>query len=795
MSWKVFLTACASTVLLSLPQNIFGCADGPDPHDYYTSFFSKQTAAAPEYYPFYYTALLDFYDDWYDARDTKNYDEDKVIQEWKAYCGVSTEAAAHFVYSVSGEDINSILSIVTKGAGPAIPDSVRKNAMTQCFLTNKKTEALQYLQFAKDVSEFCIPQDWDNPKKRDSLQLNGFINTADARYNKTTDPFLKDKYAFMRCKLAFHNNRFADCIRWYDAYFQPGNKSAVANLALGYKGGSLYNLGRNKEAAYCYMKQYAATKNDRKKIYQSFLWASQHANKDLVNEYVAVCKNDAEKADMYAMFALYGTDFRLAEIMNVYALNPSSSLLPLLAVREINKLEEQYVDPLVANNKNDKSLQVTESGIEKSSDRRHMEQTIAFFDKLGRSKMAQADLYATGAAYLQYMNRDFAKARTTAAFARTLQPSPPVADQLQLINLLVMASEQQKLDAAREKELLPLFQWLNKKALENEEYAIFYRNFFSEVLAKKYNRQGDDHRAALAYGVSENLHSEARDPGYYAAWGVGINYLRDKMNSSDLVRLFNLYETKSKTPYEQFLISNSAFRRNDLVDVIGTSYLRDFDFAKAAEWLRKTEAPQPLVEEYYQDNKTVVIRVDPFYDYLNDWQRFDKQAPSAYTKRSLAEKMIQKHKSLDTARSAASKSKIYYELASAYYNLSYYGNAWSAVTWYRGGSDWYEGNYSTQWEKEYYGVFTARNYYQKAYELATDKEFKAAAYFMVAKCVQRQIPRVSWYADEASFLAYEKRFRDNKMFPGFIKEFGNTKFYKYTYNRCSYLRDFIAQHK
>ena len=93
-----------------------------------------------------------------------------------------------------------------------------------------------------------------------------------------------------------------------------------------------------------------------------------------------------------------------------------------------------------------------------------------------------------------------------------------------------------------------------------------------------------------------------------------------------------------------------------------------------------------------------------------------------------------------------------------------------------------------------------KNYYLKAYELSSDKEFKAAAYFLAAKCAQRQIarPDYDWNnydAYEANMKVFQRKFANNAMFANFKKEFGSTKFYQYAYTRCSYLRDFVAKSK
>ncbi|RYF86931.1 MAG: hypothetical protein EON98_02115 [Chitinophagaceae bacterium] len=240
-------------------------------------------------------------------------------------------------------------------------------------------------------------------------------------------------------------------------------------------------------------------------------------------------------------------------------------------------------------------------------------------------------------------------------------------------------------------------------------------------------------------------------------------------------------------------------KKDGVVDVLGTSYLRDRNYAKAIEWLTKAGKLELLKETQYnyQTGKETTLNVDPFFDYLNDWQRYNKSATTPYTKLTLAKK-LQDMKTRVDAANTGDNSKLFYEYASALYNLSYYGNSWNAVAYDRSGSDWNDGNYKVPWEKEYYGVYEASNYYQKAYDAAINKEFKAACLFMVAKCAQKQIPmppydynRYEQY--EKDIAIFNKKFMNNPLFGKFKSEFGTTKFYQYAYNRCSYLRDYVKK--
>src|ERR1044072_6027385 len=184
MSWKVFIIASSSFALSLLPQNIFGCADA-DTVDYYTTYFSKGASNTPEYKPFYYTAMLRFYDDawWYEEEPAKSYDDDRLIQEWASFCKAPIADAAEFIYKVKKSDVDKMLAAT--GTAPAtFPDSLSRNAMVQCLSSSKHTATLQYLQFAKSVEPYVSEGDWENPVERDSLKMNGFIATADRHYRE-----------------------------------------------------------------------------------------------------------------------------------------------------------------------------------------------------------------------------------------------------------------------------------------------------------------------------------------------------------------------------------------------------------------------------------------------------------------------------------------------------------------------------------------------------------------------------------------------------------------------------------
>jgi hypothetical protein len=781
---------------------MIGCGPDEDPHDYFTSFFSR-SLVNENYRPFYYTALLNFYDDyWMYGEEETNYENDPILQEWKNYCGknISTGEVKNFIYDFKKPVVDKLLQSLTNSTVLTLPDSVRKNGMTNCLLAKKDEAALRYLSFAKEVEKFSWTENWDNAPVRDSLELNKYIAEANEKMTLEKNSFLKEKYAFQLCKLAFYNNRFIDCVKWVDIYFTTPGTSAVYPLALSYKAGSYFRQGRKKEAAYEFSRAFVLTDFNKTKIFLGFLWATDYCNKELEDEYAALAKTPKEKANLIGMFGLHGTSYRILTMQKVFQLDAFSPLLPLLALREINKIEEQYLTPSLEKEKGGKPYYL--SWVETDSlNVPELNEIIQFFETVAKNKIAtDPGLFITGAAYLAFIKKDYIKAKALIAQAKTYTLSDKLNNQLQLIDLLVMANEPVRLNAEVEKQILSPIQWLTSKAKADETYEIFYRNIFSQIIAQKYEQQKNIYRAALAYGVADaHLQKTNKEKiNYCETCGEGLEFVRNEMSTENLLSLYELYSKQNKAPYEVYLLQNTSFTRNQVIDVIATSYLRDFNFEKAIEWLKKTNKPELLVTETYnyKTDKTTILNVDPLYDYLNDWQRYSKTLPKPYNKLQLAQKLNELQKKADTTRDTEARSKLYYQLGSALYNMSYYGNSWNVVAYYRTSSDWNTGDYEIPWKKEYYGVYKAKDYYQKAHDLSKNKEFKAAAFFMMVKCLQRQIPAPTynydnWEQYEKQRIIFQQKFKNNPFFNDFVNNYGTTKFYTYTFNRCSYLRDFV----
>ncbi len=797
MNWKLFLTACVSTALVSFPQNIIGCGPDADPYDYYTSFFHQNLPDAKSYKPFYYTGYTFLYDETEPVTTA-----DVLSKEWALYCGnaVTATDTKKFVTEYSLKDLNALYLHIEKNQPLKIADSVQRNSMTAYFIKSKNLETLGYLIYAKKASPYVTggADEWESPV-RDSVKMDKLIKNGLQLYNAAKDDFIKLRYAYQIIRLAHYSGRYTDAIEWHDAYAATSsNTSVVKTLCLALKAGALFRTGQNKEAAYLFSRVFAESDVKRISNYLGFNWSvNSEASR---NDYLALCKTDAEKANMLALFAMNSVSHETVSMKQVYQLDPANDVLEVLAVREINKTEEKYLTPLLRNEKGGKTLifswidTVSDSALNEES--KAAKELMLFLHGLAEEgKVKNTGLFETGAAYTAYMQKDYAAAKKYLAAAKKMALTQKVKDQWALTNLLVTISEKEKIDAAFEAELLPSVQWLEEKARSEKEEHIgyntvhqwqaFYRNLMSEILAQRYHQQGDLYKEALCIGTADYIYATINHYSY----SNGVDFVRNNLVSKDIEQLYALLNSKQANKFEAYLINHNAISKTAVIDFAGTAYLRDNDYANAISWFKKST-----------DKKSLVIHTNPFADLLYDREEaLPGEAKFTTTKAAFAAEMQQLEKLAVTDKANAAKHL--YKIATGLYNMTYYGHAWQLVQYGRSGSDgYYIPDGATSFQKEYYGCYKAQTYFEKAMTASSDRNFKARCLFMMAKCSQKNVgqPQYSDFGDKYDQYndaedKYFIAFKNNTYFPRLVKEFGNTSFYKEAFNSCSYLRDFVRK--
>ncbi len=792
MNWKKFLLSCSSLALLvSFPYNIIGCAGGePDPYDYFVSFFDKRLANAPGYEPFYYTNYQFLYKEEEPVNTAAI-----TASEWISYGGntFSDKAAYAFVNQFARKDLSALYNGIEKNTTPAIPDSVKNNGMTQYFQQQKDLESLGYLMYAKQV-EPEVTGSWTSwePIQRDSIKMSKLIKNGQQLYNVSKKDFIRLRYAYQVLRLAHYSHRYQDCLRWYDELVKNNTTiSVLQDLCLSLKAGALLHTGHREEAAYLFSKLFSKSEVRKISNYMSFDWCVKRFDEIDRKACLAYCKNDEEKANMLGLFLLGSNVTETKALQQVYRFYPASSILQLLTVREIHKLEESYFTASIE--KAPKGMY--QSNLPDTSSKKMQREAKALSDfckQAATGKNSNKGFYLLAAAHFALISKDYSISRQLLDEAKKTTLPQNLQDQWAMTNLVLTINQQEKIDATFETQLLPSIQWLEKKAQHDEEYAKFYRRIFADILVSKYNKSDNQVRSLFCISVADEINKKyvKESWGYYSQ---GIDILRNKMTGAQVEEVVRIIESKTPSPFEKYLISHTVFNRNDVNDVAGTSWLRQLNFTEAEKWLKKVPASYYTDEPYH-----TWMAANPFADLILDIHAPTNQDTVRYTKLTFTQKMLRLGQQLNIATGDEQRARICYEIAKGLYHMSYWGNSWMLVQYDWSGTEYaYPDDSSMVANSEYYNVQKAKTYYLQAYKLSADANMKAKSLFMAAKCEQKQVGRLpatyenNYKKQLSAWLSnFDKR---NSYFSTLSRQYASTAFYKEAFNTCSFLKDFVQK--
>lgn len=806
MNWNYCFTALISLGLLCFPNNMIGCGPDEDPYDYYTSFFSQKLSGDRSFRPFYYTGYRFLHDET-EPVSTKEI----TSEEWVGYTNNKTvkKDVQRFVLTYSYKQLRAIYNHIEKKAALTVPDSVKQNSFTKWLIDHKDLEAVSYLMYAKQTEPYVTGDEdqWSNITRNEE-QMKALMKKGIQLWTAAKNDFIKLRYGYQVTRLAHYSEQYKECLSCYALYIQPNNTvSVLKDLAMSLKAGALQHLGKQEEAAYLFSQLFATNKLKRRSNYISFIFSTrdEETGKTDMNHILRFCKTDQEKANVISSFIISSTKNNLPELQQIYQLDPSSAMLGLLLIREINKLEEKYLHPSLQKLKGKKimySWSMAGGDYDNpnydsiyNEGEKQTKEMIGFCHNIAQNTtISNRGLYEVAGAYAAFMIKDFRRAKELLQSSAQLNLSPDVKDQWMMTNLLVTINEQQTIDASFEEQLLPSIQWLEKKAMADDEWNKFYRNLFSEILATRYINQKEISKAALATGCAEQrMKTRNQEDNYYSYFNENaIEFLRSKMNSKEVESLYTLMQSATKTKWESYLVNRNSFSTEDVSDVAGTACLREHDWINAERWF-KLISPKYYKNELY----TTYLSANPFADLLYDTHAPTKQDTVKYSKLRFAQKMKQLQLQVQSGTNEQ-KAKAYYQLANGLYQSSYWGNSWMLQEYNWSGNDGLSNLHTKgSWQREYFGVFKAEDYYLKAKELTANVSFKARCTWMAAKCSQKQsaVPRYEQFNDydlyDKAMEQHAKNIRKNNYYSSFVKEYSNTGFYKEVFNSCVYLKDYV----
>lgn len=804
MTWKRFTTLAFSLFLLvPLEQWVTACGGDYDPYDYYTSFFANNINPDPAYSPFRYTEYLPYYDNWYDYNEEGNEEmlPDANIEEWYNYCGKAAPKADidSFVYQYAYKDLSNLYYHIEKGNPLQVPGVMQRNGFTKWFLQQKDLEALGYLMHAKKCEPLAAISynSWE-PVQRDTVGSARLIKSGLQLHKAAKKEFFQWRYAYQVIRATFYSGRYQQTLQLFNELV--GDKTA-ANVMypriLSLKAGALYKTGKDAEAAYLYSRTFDLSNESLEGTHISYEWSSDSVSS---NDILRYCKNEHEKAVVYIMDGLYrhqDEDEGLQLLQNAYKADPSIRGLDIVMTREINSLEQNFMtDDLTRSYKGKSPNWYWGQGFMPVNEERnkqwdkirsdmyaHIDGLNAFAQKVAtEGKNGRKSYWWLVSSYLYFMKHDASKSEQYLAKAEKESLTPNEKSVAEVIRMLYILRADGKVTAATEEKMLPRLKALQARSKGKDRYATrTFVNFMSTALAQTYFAQQDDIKAVYVLALASNNQVSTE----FGDWSGAV---LEGMGPEGIEKVKAFYNKPSNTGFEKWLTDGSPYNTERLNELEATQYLRRQEFARAAELLKNV--PQKMLDE----NRLP----DPFLAQLRDEQELnDADTARWYDKRSFAQRMTELEAKLKKSPADAQAA---FDYGTGLYNMSYYGKAHNAYTYYRSsvdGNAYYKDDKLGTDEKEYYGVYKAEQYFLKANEAFSDPEQKAKCLFMAAKCWQKRCTSSSgesaWsrYGDEE----YYKYSLANPYFGQMREQYVTTKFFQKSVASCSYLRDYLRKKK
>jgi hypothetical protein len=776
------------------------CGGEMDPYDYYVSFFHNNVQGEHNYGAFYLS-----YNYVFDDAEPES-EADINCKEWAVYLNKKVTAidVKKAMYGLSLHDDSVMLHdmLIAKNK---LPDSLKSNRFLVSLTAPENKHALQYYLFAKGIENAAnvVYDRWD-PRPVDTVDLESAGMEALQKAQAETDNFIKLRYLYQAERLLHYAGNFKQAMAVYDDNISHlASASHVKGWALSLKAGEERKLGDTVKAAYLFSKVFASYPERRVQAYKNYHYCSVKAED--VTRYAS---NNTEKAFIYTVDSFGNPAYNFDYLQKAYHYNPASDATGVLLVRELNKLEENYLTPKLSRDIS-YNYDFDKPSVDKADAAAldHIRKLQGFCVNLATDhKYAEPGIGYIAAAYLAWMKGDSNTGLNYLAKLDGSKLSNKLSDQKSLVNLLLIAQKPDALSPVNEASLLPALKWLDKKVTEkvsakpqgntpdefytpdnNSKFGSSARDFYNLVLAPAYLKRKDTIKAALCVLKSESLFAVST-----ASNSTQINSLPDfwkhYLHPAQINKLLS-YKLKPVTdPYLACLAASMAkISQNDLYDLLGTAYLRVHNYEKAVaaflsiKKVNKSDWPYLASED----------AADPFVDQLADYPKiFAKPGTKLFDRLAFAQKMATLQKKIKSDPKNA--SSYYFQMATGLYNASHYGNAYYLISYEWSAYDYGRRN-RFDYDNDYIKTKTAGQYYLKARQLSASPMFKAKCTFMAAKCYQKQIVAPEYFGNNNG--DYDTQVRQNPYFAQLQKDYSKTAFYKTAVNECSYLRDYLASGK
>ena len=502
---KTLLLGCVSFVFFFF-LNVaidYACVEEFDTYDSFTSFFHNRIEGADQYGSFYYNSQVFLY-------KTEEPADEHLLNatEWARFLGkgVKISDVLRAMYNLNGAT-DSVLNNGYLQRRAVLPDSLASNTFLQQVVAHKS--AGDYYRFAKKVEKYAnsASDPW-NPTPVDSLSLIQAGNAALALAKTEKDFFIQQRYYYQAQRLLHYGKAYAQALDVYKKYLlYSTQKNHINGLCMSLYAGELRRTGKPAEAAYWFSRVFTDYPEKRVMAYVNY-----HMIHPQIADVLFYATNSGQKTAIEAIHSFNNIQPDINTLKRVYQLDPSSPLVGFLLVRELNKIEDAYVNKVL------KNINTNPGYTPRKPDKTENAQMLANIAELknvakqmaAEAKMSRPNTAILAMAYLSWVQGNTAEGLNDLKLLNNQHLDDNQANQQQIIALLLASQQIKQYNTINENTILPALQWLDAKSTaETMAYGKFYtpereyyfartkRDFLQRILAPAYLRQHDTAKAAL----------------------------------------------------------------------------------------------------------------------------------------------------------------------------------------------------------------------------------------------------------------------------------------------------------
>lgn len=710
---------------------------------YIHSNFAPEVIPNKGYTPFFYEPNEPFYGIGHDREHTTRFNDD-VVNDWYSFVKgkISKEDIALLLLSdETNDELNALNNYVVEGKTNA---SVKKRSGSIDLNDTHVRAFIEFAYIAKQLDLLIVPiGDWDYYQ---SARTNGkgipktLLDTFAEKYEKTSDPFLKNRYWFQCLKALFYANQHDAFERFFNKTKQNVERNILYYRALGYLAAFYYEKKDFNTANRLYAEIFDKVPTMRTVTVYSFHVQSE-------NEWQQTLKNAAntdEKVALWTLLGYYADEERA--INEIYKLNPKSTHLNLLLTRLVNKKEEVLL-----------------SKVEDDNGKVDMSFVNPVLRIAEEEKTLNPYLWYLAAGYVSMWKAEYDAAEKYYAKAERLLPStqPLVVEQLKLLRLLNSVSSIQSIKGNNVEKLTDELRWL---FLSEKQEKI--RSYYATEKCQEY---------------LSTIYAKNNNPLYAELLKHNDDFYLQNRNLD--VMLSFLLKT-DKTPFEQLLQDIYPISADDIYHYKAIIATFNDDLDAAISNMQK--AGKLAHTELYGN---------PFNGFIKDCHECDHQRKQTvkYTLLGMLMKMREMKQAAEQNNDVYNNSLL---IGNAYYNITFYGNArlfWLSTLTTGGTIPSNEENIAIFAKKMFTDCSMAKKYYLKAAAATQNDEEKAKIAYLLAKCQRNDFYSQYYSEDKTPIEASRAFFFAWDGFKELKSKYAHTRYYKDVINECGYFDYFVRR--